>query len=164
MLTLPHVIIWLLSITLGGLMITGAFLIVTRDKGQRASGTRSTARRRQVGHDPREHSLTAARTRSTLRALPPAMAPVRPWDDDGEWAHATCPECGVSWDLPSAACPARIWNVHPRSLPPAALAAIDPASVEVLSRALIGASVRKVYADIEARQVRQLAQTAWATW
>lgn len=162
--SLHVVLIWFLSALFGGSLLTLGVLYCTRDRGQRAAGTRVSRRDREATQRRWQANLEAARRRLETRSRQPAMAPVRPWNDDGSWAHATCPECGISWDEPSPDCPKITWNAHPLGAVPEHWSTADPAAVATLSQALIGASVRRVYADIEARQVRQLAATAWRSW
>lgn len=162
--SLPIVICWLVAIVAGGLTITGLCLYLTRDTGQRASGVRSR-RRSDAWYLARwQQRLSAASER--LEAASGHLAPVPPGRQSTTLAcagvgHRLCD--GRQQIAPGETRPCSC-HCHRRPVVLAHPPAVGQAAAARLAREAIEARVHHLYADIEARQVRQLARTAWATW
>lgn len=184
--SLQVVIIWFLSVILGGVLITAGILYCTRDAGQRASGARSPRRTDAATLQRWQAGVNAARRRMEAPAVPLASLPdpgrpttyacsgvghrfcdgtrhIAPGETEPCecWCHKPAPAVLDSCGRPPAAgsAAAGLWQIIPARPP-----VVDQAAAVALSCALIAANVRRVYADAEAQQVCDLAQTAWSTW
>lgn len=136
------VIIWILGVLLGGCIITCIVLWVTRDTGQHSAGWR-------LGRPERRAELDVWRAcRDAVLGLRAADEILAPRCRHGYLALAdgTCAEDRVRAEL--------------REQPPAA----GNEAITRFTQAMIEASIRRIYAQAEKDQTRQLALTAWSSW
>lgn len=131
-----------LCVALGGVVSLGIYLALTRDKGVRASGQRPAARGRPATLEQWRHAGEAARR--YIEAANDQLAACR---------HGYPALAGGACAADKVAATNLVQHQP-----------IDELRVAALTHQLIERSIRNVYAEIEARQVRELAQTAWATW
>lgn len=162
--SLHVVIIWLLSITFGGLMITMAFLYATRDTGQRAL---PRPLRRRSDTIIIKHYL--ARTQAAFERSEAASGQLGPVPPGQQSTTLAC--AGVGHRL----CDGR-QHISPTETrpcachchrPPVAIArppAVDEATAATLTRALIDAGVRRYYAQAGERQTQALLDAGASAW